>query len=180
MTQPTPQAPSDTDSLISVVDVSGAEPAVREHIARSGVDVEAATASLREAIHELHTSEDASWRRYASDLEDASRRFDTTLGLAAARLRAERAASKADIKEALDEVAGSWRSRAEEIRVQAHIGTMDVKERGAETISDLERASQRIASLLAQLRDEVSESLVVMRSEARSALDDAARILQGR
>ena len=113
------------------------------------------------------------------DLEEATRRFDTTVGLAAARLRAERAASKGELADALDDVVGSWRSRAEEIRVQAHVGKMDVRDRGLETVADLERASHRIGSLLTRVRDEVAESLTTMRHEARVALDDATKILQG-
>ena len=178
MTEPTPEA--EADNLIAVADVDGAEPAVREEVSRTGVGVGAATAALRKALNELHKSDDEAWRRYAFDLEEASRRFDTTMGLAAARLRAERASSEHDLKEALDDVALSWRSRAEEIRVQAHIGSMDVRDRGEETISELERASQRVVTLLSRIRDEVTDSLTVMRDEARAALDDAARILQGR
>ena len=177
MTHPTPKA--EADDLLTVADVVGAEPAVRDEVSRSGVDVEAATAALRTALHDLHESDDDAWRRYAYDLEEASRRFDTSMGLAAARLKAERAESKTDIKEALGGVADSWRSRAEEIRVQAHIGRMDVRDRGAETVSDLERASQRVGSLLTRLRDEVGESLAIMRDDARAALDDAAKILKG-
>ena len=174
MTEPTPEA--EADNLIAVADVDGAEPAVREEVSRTGVGVGAATAALRKALNELHKSDDEAWRRYAFDLEEASRRFDTTMGLAAARLRAERASSEHDLKEALDDVALSWRSRAEEIRVQAHIGSMDVRDRGEETISELERASQRVVTLLSRIRDEVTDSLTVMRDEARAALDDAAPV----
>jgi len=177
MTHTTPQA--DADKLIAVTDVSGAEPALRAEVARTGVEAGEATSALRNAIRELHKSDDAAWRRYAIDLDDATRRFDTSLGLAAARLRAEQAASKVEIKNAIDEVAGSWRSLADEIRVQAHIGTMDAKDRGAETVSDLERASHRMGALLLRLRDEVGESIGHMRDEAKEALDDAARILHG-
>ena len=97
--------------LIEVADVDGADPAVREQVARSGADAEAATASLRDAVAALHQADDEAWRRYAVDLEEATRRFDTSVGLAAARLRAERAASKEDLGSVLDEVVELWRSR---------------------------------------------------------------------
>ena len=101
---------SPNSELSTVSDVSGAEPAVRELISRSGADVEAATEALRDALRELHRSDDEAWRRYAVDLEEATRRFDTTVGLAAARLRAERAASKEDLGAVLDETVASWRA----------------------------------------------------------------------
>ena len=165
--------------LISVTDVSGADPDVKEQVSRSGAQAEAAAASLREALVELHRSDDEAWKRYAVDLEEATRRFETTVGLASARLRAERAASKSDLSTALDEVVQSWRSRADELRVRAHVGQMDVRDLAEQAATDLEQASQRIGTVLSRLRSDVSESLSSLRGEARAAFDEAADILEG-
>jgi len=165
--------------LTAVTDVSGADPAIRDRVSQSGADAETATAALREALAELHRSDDEAWRRYASDLEDATRRFDTTVGIAAARLRAERAASKEDLGVVLDDVMSTWRSRADEMRVRTHIGRMDASDLVSDTVADLDFASQRLGAVLAQLRAEVSGSLSSLRSEVTGALDEATRILWG-
>ena len=165
--------------LIAVTDISGAAAEVRDEVSRSGVAVEEATASLREALAELHRSDDEAWRRYALDMEDATRRFDTTVGLAAARLRAERAASAEDLGVVLDSVVDSWRSRADELRVRAHVGQMDLRDRLDETVAELDAAVQRLGGVLARLRGDVGETLASLRHETEQALDDAADILRG-
>ncbi len=165
------------DDLIAVTDVSGIAPAVREHVSRSGADAEAATAALREALLELHRSDDEAWRRYAVDLEEATRRFDTTVGLAAARLRAERAASKEELGTVLDDMMQSWRARADELRVRVRIGQMDARDLATGTVEGLDRATHRLGTVLTHLTAGVSESLSSMRGEVRDALDEAADIL---
>lgn len=173
------RASSNGRDLIAVTDVSGAASEVRDQVSRSGVAVEEATASLREALAELHRSDDEAWRRYALDMEDATRRFDTTVGLAAARLRAERAASTEDLGEVLDEVVDSWRSRADELRVRAHVGQMDLRDRLDETVEELDQAAQRLGVVLHQLRSGVGDTLASLRDEAQHALDEAAAIFRG-
>ena len=168
-----------SQDLIAVTDVSGAATEVREQVSRSGAAVEEATASLREALAELHRSDDEAWRRYAVDMEEAARRFDTTVGLAAARLRAERAASAEDLGEVLDGVVDSWRSRADELRVRAHVGQMDLRDRLEETVEELDQAAQRMGTVLARLRSGVGETLSSLRHETEHAFDDAADIFRG-
>ena len=170
---------SPNSELSTVSDVSGAEPAVRELISRSGADVEAATEALRDALRELHRSDDEAWRRYAVDLEEATRRFDTTVGLAAARLRAERAASKEDLGAVLDETVASWRARADELRVRAHVGQMDVRDFVTDAVEELDLASQRLGSVIARLRSGLGGGLLGLRTEAGEALEDVADIFNG-
>ena len=173
----TDRSQTGSGDLIEVADVDGADPAVRDQVARSGADAEAATASLRDAVAALHQADDEAWRRYAVDLEEATRRFDTSVGLAAARLRAQRAASKEDLGSVLDEVVDLWRSRADELRVRAHIGRMDARDVVSDTVEELDLASQRLGTVLGRLRSDVGGSLVTMRAEVGGALDDAAAIL---
>jgi hypothetical protein len=165
--------------LNAVTDVSGVDPSLRQKVSASGADAEAATAALREAIRELHRSDDEAWRRYAVDLEEATRRFDTTVGIAAARLRAERAASKEDLGSVVDDVMETWRARADELRVRAHVGQMDVRDLVSDTAAELDLASQRLGAVVVRLRSEVGESLTLLRHEVTTALDDAGRILRG-
>lgn len=175
----TTNAAEKPDDLIAVGDVSGAEPAVRDHVSRTGADAEAATAALREAVAELHRSDDEAWRRYAVDLEQATRRFDTTVGLAAARLRAERAASKEELGTVLDDVLQMWRARADELRVRVHVGGMNVRDLASDTVAELESASQRLGVVVGRLRGDAAETLTSLRDEARTALDEASDILDG-
>lgn len=178
MTNDLPKAAGRAPTTISNLD--GADPAVRQRVERSGASVEEAAGVLKEALAELHRSDDEAWRRYASELEEATNRFETSLGLASARLRAERATSKEDLRTVLHELTDSWRARADEARVRAHIGRMDARDLVSETVTGLDLAGQRMAAVVARLREEVGDTLVAMRAEVSSALDDAARILRSR
>lgn len=124
------------------------------------------------------TDEDA-WRRYSADLEVAMRRFDSSVALATARLRAERALSRDELRDALDDIVGAWRGRAEEMRVRLHLGNLDARDSREKAADELERATKQIGSVLGHLRSELGGSLGAMRGEARRAIDEAADILLG-
>lgn len=163
--------------LTQVGDVGGADPAIRGEVSHRTEAVESATTALREAISELHQTDDEAWKRYAADLEDATLRLDAALGVASARLRSERAGSKEELQAALEEAAASWRARADEIRVQTHLGEMEARDAGLHALDDLERAGRRISAVTTSLRDDAGESLTALRGNARHALDELGQVL---
>ena len=164
--------------LTRVDEVSGADPGVRSEVSQTTDDVETASAALRSALGQLHHSQDDAWRQYASDLEAASLRFDTTLAVAAARLRAERAASRDDLGEALDEVATAWRTRADEIRVQTRLGEMDARDAGLHLVEGLDQATHRISAIVASLTHDTKASLDTLKASAGHAFDELGHALQ--
>lgn len=159
--------------LTRVDDVGGADPGVRAAVSRSTEDAETASSALRAAIRELHQADDEAWQHYATAVEAATLRFDAMLGMAAAKLRAERATSQHALEDVLEDVATSWRARADEIRVQTHLGEMDARDAGLHTLDDLERAEHGLRRALVLLRTGVGSSLASMRTEVRRALDEA-------
>lgn len=165
-------------TLSSVADVGGTPPDVRQQIARSSAEAETATTALREALRELHRSDDEAWRRYAWAMEDASRRFDVSVALAAGRLRAERAASREDLDGAIGDLLARWHTLADELRVRGRLGQMGARDLAGATADELDRASRGLAAVLGHLRGEVGSSLTSMRREVASAFDDAAQIVR--
>lgn len=163
--------------LTKVADISGADASTRIDVSAKTGDAETASAALRRAIAELHEADDGAWKRYAADLEHATLRFDAALGMAAATLRAERAASKPELEETLQAVAQAWRTRADEIRVQTHLGQLDAADAGLHALDDLERAGHQVATVLASLRDDVGTSLTSLRGAAGRAIDDVGLAL---
>ncbi len=164
--------------LTNVDDVSGADSKVRDEVARRTVVVETASVALRAAVRELHEAEDEAWKHYAGELEAATLRFDSALGTASARLRAERAASKPELEQALQSLADSWRARADEIRVQTHLGQLDARDAGLHAIDDLDQSAHRVGQVLTSLRSDAGQSLASLQGQTRHALDEIGHVLR--
>jgi hypothetical protein len=164
--------------LTKVDDVSGADEGARAEVAQRTETVEQASAALRRALQELREADDAAWKRYATEVEHATLRFDAALGIAAATLRAERAASKPELADALDSVVRSWRARADELRLQAHLGEMEAHDAGLHAVDVLEAAGDQVASVLVTVRDDTGQSLDALRTAGGRAIDGLGRALQ--
>lgn len=164
--------------LSRVDDISGADAPTRQHVSTRTEAVEHASEALRHAVAELHQADDVAWQRYADHLERATLRFDAAIAMAAATLRAERAAAKPDLVDALEAVTRQWRARADEIRVQTHLGELDARDAGHHALADLEAAGHRLADVLATVRGEAGASLTGLRSAAGKAIDGVALALQ--
>lgn len=164
--------------LSRVDDISGADDETRLDVSGRAEDVEAASAALRRAITALHEADDEAWKRYASDIHHATLRFDAAISMAAASLRAERAASKPALDDALESVAQRVRARADEIRLQTHLGELEARDAGLHATEDLEAAGHRVATVIRTLRDDAGASLAGLRTAAGEAIDGVALALQ--
>jgi hypothetical protein len=177
-----PTTPSDPDRatgrLTQIVDVEGADPGVRDEVADRAGAVESASVALRAALDDLHQVEDDAWRRYAAELEEATLRLDAALSVASSRLRAEKADSPAELEDALEELATTWRSRADEIRVQTHLGALDARDAGLHVLDDLEAAGHRISETLTAVRSDAEHSFTSMRERVQHTIDDVGRAVQ--
>jgi len=165
-------------SLTRVDDVSGASEPIKTEVSGRTEDVETASVALRHAIKELHEADDAAWKRYATDLDHATLRFDAALAMAAASLRAERSASKPDLHNALDSVARTWRGRADQLRLQTHLGEMDARDATEHVTDDLEAAGHQVTMVMDTLKTDAGQTIETLRSAAGRAIDGLSLALQ--
>ncbi|MEO6989198.1 MAG: hypothetical protein ABI239_11185 [Aquihabitans sp.] len=163
---------AEQSKLTKVDDVEGVDPKLRTQVSNSTADVESASSALRRVIGDLHETQGAAWKRYAADLEQATNRLDAQLAMASARLRAEQAKSKPEIKDALTQLADVWRTRADEIRVHAHLGEMDARDVGMRGLEELDNATHRVTELATGVLDDLGESLTSLRDRVTGILDD--------
>ena len=163
--------------LTQVNDIDGADSGIRAGLSVLTDSMESASVALREAVGELHQAEDDAWRRYARDVEHATLGLDSALGMASARLRAERAATKKEIGHALQTAAQTWRARADEVRVQTHLGEMEARDQGLHALADLELAGHRITEVINSVRADTGESLTALRASAQHGIDELGRVL---
>ncbi len=164
--------------LTQVSDIDGLDATIRDEVSARTCTVESASVALRDAVRDLHQAEDQAWKRYADDVEHATLVLDSTLGVASARLRAERAATKNDLGRALETATETWKTRADEIRVQTHLGELDARDQGLHALDDLEVAGRRISAVLSTLRSDASASLKDLRTTTAHNLDELGRVLQ--
>lgn len=176
-TKPSSSAGSE-GRLTQIDDVSGADPALRDEVADRAGAVESASVALRAALDELHQVEDEAWKRYAGDLEEATRRLDAALSVASSRLRADKADTNEELEDALEELAVTWRSRADEIRVQTHLGALDARDAGLHVLDDLDAAGHRLTETLAAVRSDAGHSFSALRERVQHTIDEVGRAVQ--
>jgi hypothetical protein len=164
--------------LTTIADLEGADPVVRDEVADRAGAVESASVALRAALDDLHQVEDEAWRRYASELEEATLRLDAALSVASSRLRAEKADTPEELEDALEELATTWRSRADEIRVQTHLGVLDARDAGLHVLDDLDAAGHRITETLTAVRSDAEHSFSSLRERVQHTIDDVGRAVQ--
>jgi len=138
-----------------------------------------ASDALRIAVGHLHAGEDDAWRRYAAEAGDVMARMEAELAVSAAKLRADRADSRASLGAALEAAARTWRARADEIRVQTRLGEMDARDGGLVALDDLDAAGYRLVGLIQALGHDVEGLEVNVVERARSAVDDVRAAVAG-
>ena len=158
-------------------DVSGST--ATDGLAEAKAALQRAASALHEANRELHEHEDEAWLEYASEADAAVARMEAELEMSAAKLRAERAGSTAELRAALDEAATTWRSRADEIRVQTHLGEMDARDAGLVALDRLEAAGHRLATFTDTIGHTGHEITDVVRTGARTVLEDVRAAMSG-
>lgn len=149
--------------------VEGATPEVRDAVASGNRAVRSAATAMREALRELHDSEDDAWRAYAEEVDWALVHLDAELQVAAAQLRAEQAQTREDLGAALREAAQTWRGKLDDVFVQARLARMDSGDAGHHAIEELAAARHQVESILEHLGHDLGGTL----GEARHATLEA-------
>lgn len=80
--------------------------------------------------------------------------------------------SPRELGETLDGVATTWRARAQELVVQARLGTMDFDDAVVAALGEFEQAGVHLSELITSLRDEDAEWSAGLRDRARVVLHD--------
>lgn len=90
----------------------------------------------------------------------------------AAAARIDGADSNEELDEALGPVATSWRARAQDLLVQARLGSMELDDALSTASVRFQTAGDHLTELIAGLRDEDAEWSAEIRSRARVVVDD--------
>jgi small-conductance mechanosensitive channel len=145
---------------------------VAREVSRTVDGTQSANDALRQAIQELHKSEEKAWERYAADLEQATVRFDSALDVAATRLRAEKAETSRELEDALEQMSASLRARADQMRVQGHLAEMEARDVASRTLDELDGLGRRVTATLGSLRGDAGQSFESLKGAVHRALDE--------
>lgn len=159
--------------------VVGADAAVKDGVLSAHAQVMGASADLREAVARLHRTEDEAWRRYGADVDRAVAQMETELSSAEAQLRVEQADSRDQLSAALQQVAETWRARADEVRLQILLGEMEARDAASQSLDALDRAGHRVVALVEELRHNTAASMSSLRDRTRDVVDDVRQALRG-
>lgn len=164
----------------TVHEVAGADDEVRGRVSSSADAVHGAAGNLREAVKDLHDARDEAWKRYAAEVEEATVRFDAAMDVATSRLRAERAETSEELAGDLRDLGSSWHGWADELGLQAHLGTMEARSFASTAVGRLTEAGNRLGALASTFGLDAGGSLAELRSRAAMALDEARWVFTDR
>lgn len=139
--------------------------------------IDAAQARLREAATDLRSAlvgfegaEEAAWRSYARNVGRALAQLDDELDVARAELVAASAESGEQLAESLRSARSSWATISDEMRLQAHLGEMQVRDLYRRADEDLHQAGALIQANLDSLGQDAADELATVREQTSKAL----------
>lgn len=138
----------------------------------------AAAATARAALEQLHAAEDEAWAEYSRTVDEAMQHAQSELDMAAARLRAERAASADELEHAVAQAADLVRGRIDELRVRAHLGRMDAAATASSTLDELDHALTELRQISQRIGHGASSALGDLRTEALEGMGSAVGVLR--
>ena len=158
--------------------VIGADADVRHGVVSAQAQVQDASTGLREAVARLRQSEDEAWRRYGAEVDRAVEQMETELSAAETQLRVEQAESHDQLSFALQQAAETWRSRADEIRLQIRLGQMEARDAGLQSLDALDRAGHGVVALIEELRQDTATSMSILRDRTRGVVKEVKDALR--
>lgn len=129
-----------------------------------------AARSMREALAHFGDAEHEAMRSYARNVKQALAQLEEELDVSASELATVRAGSEAEMTESLTKAKASWSALTEDMRLQAHLGEMEVRDLYRRADEDLHQAGAIIASNLDSLGRAGGHELEVVRAQASKAI----------
>lgn len=154
---PTDAGPTDAGHDLRVVD------AAQERLREAATD-------LRSALVGFEGAEKVAWRSYARNVGRALAQLDDELDVARAELTAASAASGEELAESLRRARSSWATISDEMRLQAHLGEMQVRDLYRRADEDLHQAGALIQANLDSLGHDAADELAAVREQTSKAL----------
>lgn len=167
-----------TDPTVPTIPTVPAAPAARrpDEIGTIADAVIRAHQELTDAAARLRrlgtgTEGDARLLQKAADANEAVVELEAEI-IAAASRRLRIASSPRELGETLDEVAASWRARAQDLVVQARLGKMEVDDAVTGALTEFEEAGDHLSELISTLRTHDTAWSDELRDHARVVVDD--------
>ena len=165
------------EGIVADLRVAG-EPAI-SRLGAATAALRAAELELRDALVDVAERPDPAWRRYVAETDHAMVEMESQLTIAAARLRAELASTRDELRQVLDTAGGLSRARLDNLNVQVHLGERQVRDATRRRVEALRAASHRINEVVAAADHEAEMSLAQLRTATADALGDLWSVLGG-
>lgn len=133
--------------------------------------------ALRKALEHFHESKDQAWKEYTAEVDRILARSNGDLEVAGAALRAQRAESREALRTALNEAEKTGESWLDDLRVQAELGRMDLRDELRSALSRLEHATGAFGRMIGHVAEDASTDLAELRASALKAIDEFRRAL---
>lgn len=129
-----------------------------------------AARAMRAALAHFGDAEHEAMRAYAHNVKRALAQLEEELDVSATELATVRAHSEAEMAESLSKAKASWSALTEDMRLQAHLGEMEVRDLYRRADEDLHQAGAIISSNLDSIGRAGGHELEVVRAQASKAI----------
>lgn len=133
--------------------------------------------TLRHRLDEVVAEDDPAWWAYASAVDAAVGHLQTELVLAGARLSSQRALGPDEVLDAAEAASHLARQRLDDLRVQVHLGRLDVTALAERAVGRLEQLARTLRDGSRRVRYTASGSFDELRGNVDDAIHDAHRAL---
>lgn len=150
-----------------------------EGLASANQGLRDAAATLRASLADYKSSRDDALKHYSEDVDAALSHMNVGIDVANAQLTAARAQTREDLATALHQADESRKALADQVKVQAHLGAMEARERSEEVAKGLSDVGHRLEAALQAVRDDTTKAWNDLWSDTTEAIGHLRRALYG-
>jgi hypothetical protein len=136
-------------------------------LAQADADLRSAMARVRRALGEFDAAEHEAWTTYAVTVDRALVHLEAELNVSQAQLGVRQATTSDDLKATMDRARTSWSAMNDDLRLQAHLGELDARDKVDQATGVLHQAveavGQRAAHDLEAVRREADKAVGALR-----------------
>lgn len=151
--------------------------AIPEALDAAGEGLRQAASAFQKSLAEYKTSRDEALKRYSEEVDAALAHMNVGMEVATAQLKASRAETREELADALRQADESRKALTDQVKVQAHLGLMEARERSEGMTDRLGEIAHRIDAVLSSVRDDSTKAFKDLWSDTGEAIGNLRQAL---
>lgn len=151
--------------------------AVRDEVQELVEQLRTERETLGRMLQQLRSTDTAAWNDYRETVHQAHRHLDTELRIAEAELEGRLAASREEFTDTVAAELEAWRTRIDDLRLQAQLARMDTQDELEPVVKAMLRRRSELEHRLGDLREATDDTWQSIRGDLTDGLAQLRRSL---